>query len=97
MPMIVPSSTSDRQKLDKAIRECVDSLTRVESEKDFRKEVADMIKEELEIKPADFNNMVKESFNKALSDKIEKYQDVIDSLDLLKNVNSDKSDSQDEE
>lgn len=94
---IIPSSETDRQKLDKAIRECVDSLTRAESEKEYRKDVAETIKEELEIKPADFNNMVKEAYNNSLSDKIEKYQDIVDSLVALKNVNLSSSMDEDEE
>ncbi len=72
------------QQLDKAVRECVDSLTRADGEKQFRKDVSERIKEDMEIKPADFNQLVKERYDQACSNKIEKLQAIVDLSDKLK-------------
>ena len=73
------------QTLDKAVRECVDSLTRSDGEKEFRKDVASRMKEEFEISTSEFNNLVKERYNEDCSNKIEKLQAVVDLSDQLKN------------
>jgi len=41
----VPSTETDKQKILSAIREISDSMTRIESEKDLIKDIADELKE----------------------------------------------------
>lgn len=63
--------------LDKAIQECVDSNTRIEGEKSFQKDVAARIKDEIGVKPADFNKLVSEYFDNKVSENIRKLEDVL--------------------
>lgn len=70
-------------KLDNAVTECVNSLMKSEAERCFRKDVLDRMKEELDIKPADFNALVKERFNDSISEKIAKLEVVVELNDAL--------------
>ena len=83
--MMMTLNETQMQTLDKAVRECVDSLTRSDGEKEFRKDVASRMKEEFEISTSEFNNLVKERYNEDCSNKIEKLQAVVDLSDQLKN------------
>jgi len=70
-------------KLDKMVRECLDSLTRSEAEASFRKDVASRAKDELSVPPALFNAIVKERFNESITEKLAKLEEVIDMNDEL--------------
>lgn len=56
---VVLSSPTDRIELEKAIKEASGSLTRIDAERDLIKAIASKVKEDLEIKPAFFNQLVK--------------------------------------
>lgn len=70
-------------KLDKMVRECLDSFTRSEAEASFRKDVAARAKDELSVPPALFNAIVKERFNESITEKLAKLEEVIDMNDEL--------------
>ena len=73
----------DMIKLDKMVREAVDSFTRSEAESSFRKDVASRAKDELGIQPSLFNSIVKERFNESITEKLSKLEEVIDMNDEL--------------
>lgn len=71
-------------KLDNAVNECVDSLVRANAEKEFRKDVMEMLKDEIDgFKPADFNALVKERFDDSITEKVAKLESVIEMNDAL--------------
>ena len=71
-------------KLDNAVTECVNSLVRSQAEKDFRKDVLDRLKEEIDgFKPADFNALVKERFDDSITNKVAQLEAVIELNDAL--------------
>jgi len=49
--IIVPSSPADRQKIKDAVEELSNSLVRMDSERDFQKDVCDRIKDEVGLNP----------------------------------------------
>jgi hypothetical protein len=53
------SSEADRKKLFDAIRECSDSMTRIEGEKDFIKEATKKVCEDLKLPKRLVNRLVK--------------------------------------
>ncbi len=53
------SSESDRKKLFDAIKECSDSMTRIEGEKDFIKEATKKVCEDLKLPKRLVNRLVK--------------------------------------
>ena len=71
-------------KLDNAVSECVNSLVRSQAEKDFRKDVLDRLKDEIDgFKPSDFNALVKERYDDSITDKVAKLEAVIELNDAL--------------
>jgi ElaB/YqjD/DUF883 family membrane-anchored ribosome-binding protein len=64
--------------LNNAVKESVDSLIRGEAEADFRKDVAARMEEELKMKKADFNALVKERFNEKSTKVLQKAQEIVD-------------------
>ena len=71
-------------KLDNAVTECVNSLVRSQAEKDFRKDVLDRLKDEIDgFKPADFNALVKERFDDSITNKVAQLEAVIELNDAL--------------
>jgi hypothetical protein len=64
--------------LDKAIQEAVDSNIRIEGEKSFQKDVSARVKDELGIKPAEFNKLVSEYFDNKVSDSIQKLESILE-------------------
>lgn len=75
----------DQQKLNSAVEEATISLQRQQMEKDFRKDVADRMKEELDISTSDFNALVNERFKNASTEAIEKHEAVTELNQLLIN------------
>lgn len=51
-------------KLKEFVQNGVNSLVREQAEKDFRKQLVEDVKEEFDIKAADFNAIVKTAFDK---------------------------------
>lgn len=64
--------------LDKALDEGMDSMTRSEAEKSFRKDISDRVKEELGVKPADYNQLLGERHNGKATDAITKLEEVLE-------------------
>ena len=78
-------SKPDMTTLNNAVNEAVSSLSREEGEKVFRKDVAERMKEELGIKPATFNALVKERFNEAITNRAMKDQEIVELNEQLIN------------
>lgn len=53
------STETDRQEVVNMVKEAASSLIRIDSERDLMKDIAARANEEFEIKPADFNKVVK--------------------------------------
>lgn len=53
------STPQDRQEVVNMVKEASASMLRIDSERDLMKDIATRAKEEFEIKPADFNQVVK--------------------------------------
>ena len=71
------------QAIQDAARELSDSMTRVEAEKDLQKDIVSNIKDKFEMKPADFNKIVKvyheqklNEINQAHEEFVELYESV---------------------
>jgi TRAP-type C4-dicarboxylate transport system substrate-binding protein len=78
------SLTDEQKKIIKdAIQESIDAHIRIAAEKDHLKAIADSIKEKLDIKPAMFNQMVGEAYEKKVTTQIEKLQDVSDMVSVV--------------
>lgn len=82
--MQITLSPDTLTKLDNAVTECVNSLIRGQAEKDFRKDVLDRMKEEIDdFKPADFNALVLERYDDRITNKIAKMESVVEMNDAL--------------
>lgn len=84
---------TEQKRIDGCIDECVESLQRVESEKFFRKDAFDALKEEVPISKELFNALVNERFDEKSSKAIEKHSDVVQLNEIVKN-NANRSDSE---
>lgn len=71
-------SREEKVKLNNAIVECANSLVRAEGESEFRKDVANRMKEELNYPTADFNLLVKERYAEKSTKALEKHQETVD-------------------
>jgi|AntDeeMinimDraft_6_1070357.scaffolds.fasta_scaffold08902_1 hypothetical protein len=67
----------EQQKINTIVDECVDSYRRDETEKFFRQDAYDGLKENVAIKRETFNAIVKERFDEKSSKIIEKHEDII--------------------
>lgn len=78
-------SLTDEQKqiLRDAVKESVDSLLRISSEKELQKDIAERIQEKLGIKKADFTKLVSEQFEGKVSDQIAKLEAVVELKEML--------------
>ena len=83
-------SPEQLKKLEGAVKESVESLYRSEAEAAFRKDVAERMKEELNMKPADFNALVAERFAEKSTKKLMKAQEIVDLNEELLNVSRKK-------
>lgn len=72
-----------QKKLDGAVEEMVDSFIRQDAEVQFRKDVAERVKEELGFKSSELNALAKERFESKATETVEKMQNIIDLNDLL--------------
>lgn len=71
--------TPDELKsINDAVEECVKSLEREENEKSFRKDVVSRMGDELKMKSAEFNALVKERYNSTSTKAIEKHEEIAD-------------------
>lgn len=56
---VIPTTPADLKVIQDAIQEYSDSLVRVDAEKSLQKEIADAIKEKLEMPPSFFKKLAK--------------------------------------
>jgi hypothetical protein len=73
--------------INAAVNEGVNSKIREQAEKDLRKEIADRLKDELGLAPADFNQLVRERYDSSVSEKITKMEEIVDLNESLVNAN----------
>lgn len=59
---VVPSTEKDRVAIQNAVKEASNAMFRVDAERTLIKEIAENMKDEYNLKPADFNRMVKVYF-----------------------------------
>lgn len=74
----------EREKINNAVDEAVDSLTRIQAEKDHMKDIVEVLKEDVGMKPALFNALVKQRFESSSSKNLEKHEEIVELDDLLK-------------
>lgn len=65
---VLPTTPADLKLIQDAIQEYSDSLVRVDAEKSLQKEIADMVKEKLEMPPSFFKKLAK-TYHKATYDQ----------------------------
>lgn len=73
-------------KIDRAVQEAADSMTRGKAETDFQKEVAERMKDELKFPTSDFNKLVKERFDEKISKSMDKLEEITSFHDELVNA-----------
>lgn len=73
-------------KLDGAVQEAADSMTRAKAESDLQKEIAERMKDELKLPTADFNKLVKERFAEKISKSMDKLEEITSFHDELVNA-----------
>lgn len=64
--------------INNCVEECVDSLVREDGEKQLRKDIVERAKDELKMKPAMFNMLVKERFESKSTKTLEKHEEIIE-------------------
>lgn len=72
-----------RTKVAKAIEQAVQIRWSIEQGKSDIKEIADLLKEENDIKPAEFNKVVETIFKNNLSEQERKLDDLKEIVDIL--------------
>lgn len=72
--------------INNCVEECVNSLVREEGEKSLRKDILDRAKEELKMKPAMFNMLVKERFDSKSTKTLEKHEEIVELNEKLINA-----------
>lgn len=76
--MSIESLTPEQYKvLNDAIDEAVIAHQKIESHKEQLKSIADVVKDELKVAPADFNALAKERFNESISEKLFKIERIV--------------------
>lgn len=85
---ILPSNPMDRQKILDALKEIRDSRYRVQSEKDFENDVLQRIEDEVGIKKAQMRAFAGEFCDDKASKAIEKNEEVVAVVDILRNLGS---------
>jgi len=72
-----------REQITNAIKESINSLYRIDAERDHLKEIAKHVKEIAEIKPAVFNKMVSICYKQNASEEVSKIEDIVAFLEIL--------------
>lgn len=81
--VIIPSSPEDRKKILEAMKEYSNSMTRIEAEKDFQKDVLDKIQEDFEL-PKKYMRKVASIYHKQnLTEVVGEVSDVEDLYEAL--------------
>lgn len=78
-------SLTDEQKqiVRDAIKESIASRVRCEAEKELQKDIAERMKDKLGLKPALFNALVGEAYEKKVSSQIEKLTEAVELSELI--------------
>lgn len=76
-------SPEEQRKLNNAVEEVVQSLIRQDAEVQFRKDVAETLREELNFKSSDLMALARERLENKASEQVEKYQDIVDLNSVL--------------
>lgn len=63
--------------LNDAIDEAVIAHQKIEMQKEQLKSIAEVVKDELDVKPADFNALAKERYDESVSDKLFKIERIV--------------------
>lgn len=81
--VIIPSSPEDRKKVQDALREYSNSLTRIEAEKDFQKDVLDRLETDFEL-PKKYMRKVATIYHKQnLTEVVGQVNDIEDLYEAL--------------
>lgn len=75
----------EQRKLNGAVDELVSSLIRQDAETQFRKDVAETMREQLNFKTSELNALAKERFEHKASENVEKNQAIVDLNSMLEN------------
>lgn len=70
------STEHDRKEVINMVKEAAASLLRCDSERDLRKDIADRAKEEFDLKPADFNKIVKMYHKQSRHEENQKFEKI---------------------
>jgi len=82
--MLENLSPDSAKVLDGAVEEACIALQKIEDKKAHIKDIAEMVKIEVDIKPAEFNALVKERFESASTKKLEKINAIIELNEKLR-------------
>lgn len=86
---------NDRQKLKNAVQECVNSMYREDAEKDFRKDAAGRMVDELGVEKKQFNKLVRLTYKQEcdkFSQENESVLDLAESIGVWSSKSDDESD-----
>lgn len=89
----MPSVTLTKPELElvqAAAKEMSDSLTRQEAEKDLQKDIVANMKEKFELKPAEFNRIVKVYHEMKIDEVINKHEEFVDFYESVFNNDASK-------
>lgn len=70
--------------MHKLLQEAVDSMLRIDSEKELLKDIAEKASDELDIKKGDWSKMVQEAFSNSISERVQSYQEILSAMESLK-------------
>ncbi len=76
--MTITLTRPELEIVQKAAKEMSDSLTRQQAERDLQKDIVESMKEKFELKPAEFNRVVKVYHDQKLTEVIEKHENFVD-------------------
>jgi len=81
--MTINLTTEQKQIVKDAVKECINSHIRIAAEKDNIKAIGERIKEKLDIKPAMFNQIVSEAYEKKVTTQMDKLREISDFVDTV--------------
>lgn len=80
---VMPSDPAARAKIKVCVKDAVDSLVRIEAEKDLMKNIADELKEELGMPPSLFKFLVRTYHKQDADKKQTETEEMFDAYDML--------------
>ncbi len=76
--MTITLTRPELEIVQKAAKEMSDSLTRQQAERYLQKDIVESMKEKFELKPPEFNRVVKVYHDQKLTEVIEKHENFVD-------------------